>query len=128
MEMTEFGLLGFVVLCIGTALLLIFLVMYLINLVNVPNFRELRLTKIHDGRYIISYTNMYGRWRDNLYDCTDDIGDIRIHNHEGDVIEKIQILSYYRDEYDARLTIDRLLNAVRKSKESKRTVIKTYRR
>ena len=128
MEMTEFGLLGFVVLCISTALLLIFLVMYLIGLVNVPNFRELRLTKVYDERYIINYTNMYGRWRDNLYNCTDDIGDIRIHNCEGDVIERIQILSYYRDEYDARLTIDRLLNAVRKSKESKRTVIKTYRR
>ena len=120
MEMTEFGLLGFVVLCISTALLLIFLVMYLIGLVNVPNFRELRLTKVCDERYIINYTNMYGRWSD--------IGDIRIHNCEGDVIERIQILSYYRDEYDARLTIDRLLNAVRKSKESKRTVIKTYRR
>ena len=128
MEMTEFGLLGFVVLCISTALLLIFLVMYLIGLVNVPNFRELRLTKVCDEMYIINYTNMYGRWRDNLYNCTDDIGDIRIHNCEGDVIERIQILSYYRDEYDARLTIDRLLNAVRKSKESKRTVIKTYRR
>ena len=128
MEMTEFGLLGFVVLCISTALLLIFLVMYLIGLVNVPNFRELRLTKVCDERYIINYTNMYGRWRDNLYNCTDNIGDIRIHNCEGDVIERIQILSYYRDEYDARLTIDRLLNAVRKSKESKRTVIKTYRR
>ena len=128
MEMTEFGLLGFVVLCISTALLLIFLVMYLIGLVNVQNFRELRLTKVCDERYIINYTNMYGRWRDNLYNCTDDIGDIRIHNCEGDVIERIQILSYYRDEYDARLTIDRLLNAVRKSKESKRTVIKTYRR
>lgn len=128
MEMTEFGLLGFVVLCISTALLLIFLVMYLIGLVNVPNFRGLRLTKVCDERYIINYTNMYGRWRDNLYNCTDDIGDIRIHNCEGDVIERIQILSYYRDEYDARLTIDRLLNAVRKSKESKRTVIKTYRR
>lgn len=128
MEMTEFGLLGFVVLCISTALLLIFLVMYLIGLVNVPNFRELRLTKVYDERYIINYTNMYGRWRDNLYNCTDDIGDIRVYNREGDVIERIQILSYYRDEYDARLTIDRLLNAVRKSKESKRTVIKTYRR
>lgn len=128
MEMTGFELLVFVIVCIGATLSLIFLVIYLINLVNVPNFRELRLTKIHDERYIINYTNMYGRWRDNLYDCTDDIGDIRIHNHEGDVIEKIQILSCYRDEYDARLTIDRLLNAVRRSKESRRTVIKTYRR
>lgn len=128
MEMTEFGLLGFVVLCIGTALSLIFLAMYLIGLVNIPNFRKLRITKVCDERYIINYTNMYGRWRNNLYNCTDDIGDIIVHNCEGDVIERIQILSYYRDEYDARLTIDRLLNAVRKSKESKRTVIKTYRR
>lgn len=128
MEMTEFELLGFVVLCISTALSLIFLAMYLIGLVNIPNFRKLRITKVCDERYIINYTNMYGRWRNNLYNCTDDIGDIRVHNCEGDVIERIQILSYYRDEYDARLTIDRLLNAVRKSKESKRTVIKTYRR
>jgi hypothetical protein len=127
MEMTEFGLLGFVVLCIGTTLLLIFLVMYLINLVNVPNFRELRLTKVCEEKYIISYTNMYGKWRNNLFDCTDNIGNIKIYNHAGDVIDKIQVLSCYRDSYDARLTIDRLLNAVRRSKESKRTIIKTFK-
>lgn len=125
--MTEFGLLVFVVLCLSTALSLIFLAIYLINLVDIPNFRELRLTRVCDERYIISYTNMYGRWRDNLFNCTDDIGNIRIVNREGDVIEKIQILSCYKDAYDARLTIDQLLNAVRRSKESKRTVIKTYR-
>lgn len=127
MEMTEFGLLGFVVLCIGTTLLLIFLVMYLINLVNVPNFRELRLTKVCEEKYIISYTNMYGKWRNNLFDCTDNIGNIKIYNHAGDVIDKIQVLSCYRDSYDARLTIERLLNAVRRSKESKRTIIKTFK-
>lgn len=127
MEMTEFGLLGFVVLCIGTTLLLIFLVMYLIGLVNVPNFRELRLTKVCEEKYIISYTNMYGKWRNNLFDCTDNIGNIKIYNHAGDVIDKIQVLSCYRDSYDARLTIDRLLNAVRRSKESKRTIIKTFK-
>lgn len=128
MEMTEFGLLGFVILCLGVTLSLIFLAIYLMNLVNIPNFRKLRITKVCNERYIINYTNMYGRWRNNLYNCTDDIGDIRVHNREGDVIERVQILSYYRDEYDARLTIDRLLNAVRKSEESRRTVIKTYRR
>ena len=127
MEMTEFGLLVFVVFCLGTALSLIFLAIYLMNLVDIPNFRELRLTRVCDERYIISYTNMYGKWRDNLFNCTDNIGNIRIVNREGDVIEKIQILSCYKDAYDARLTIDRLLNAVRRSKESKRTVIKTYR-
>lgn len=125
--MTEFGLLVFVVFCLGTALSLIFLAIYLMNLVDIPNFRELRLTRVCDERYIISYTNMYGKWRDNLFNCTDNIGNIRIVNREGDVIEKIQILSCYKDAYDARLTIDRLLNAVRRSKESKRTVIKTYR-
>lgn len=68
-----------------------------------------------------------GKWRNNLFDCTDNIGNIKIYNHAGDVIDKIQVLSCYRDSYDARLTIDRLLNAVRKSKESKRTIIKTFR-
>jgi hypothetical protein len=127
-NLTGLELLGIVAVCIGVTLSFAFLVVYLIDLIDAPNFRKLRLTKVCEEKYIISYTNMYGRWRDNLYNCTDDIGDIRIHNCEGDVIERIQILSYYRDEYDARLTIDRLLNAVRKSKESKRTVIKTYRR
>lgn len=125
--MTGFELLGFIVLCLGTALSLIFLAIYLMNLVDTPNLRELRLTKVCDEKYIISYTNRYGKWRDNLYDCTDNIGNINVYNREGDVIEKIQIHSCYRREYDARLTINRLLNAVRRSKESKRTVIKTYR-
>lgn len=92
MEMTEFGLLGFVILCLGVTLSLIFLAIYLMNLVNIPNFRKLRITKVCNERYIINYTNMYGRWRNNLYNCTDDIGDIRVHNREGDVIERVQLL------------------------------------
>lgn len=127
MEITGLGLLGFIVVCIGVTLSLAFLVVYLIDLIDTPNFRELRLTKVHEEKYIISYTNKYGRWRDNLFDCTDAVGNIRVYNLTGDVIDKIQVLSCYRDEYDARLTIDRLLNAVRRSKESKRTIIKTFR-
>lgn len=126
-NLTGIELLGIIAVCIGVTLSFAFLVVYLIDLINTPNFRELRLTKVCEEKYIISYTNMYGKWRNNLFDCTDNIGNIKIYNHAGDVIDKIQILSCYRDSYDARLTIDRLLNAVRKSKDSKRTIIKTFR-
>lgn len=126
-NLTGLELFGIVAVCIGVTLSFAFLVVYLINLIDAPNFRKLRLTKVCEEKYIISYTNMYGKWRNNLFDCTDNIGNIKIYNHAGDVIDKIQVLSCYRDSYDARLTIDRLLNAVRKSKESKRTIIKTFR-
>jgi len=126
-NLTGLELLGIVAVCIGVTLSFAFLVVYLIDLIDAPNFRKLRLTKVCEEKYIISYTNMYGKWRNNLFDCTDNIGNIKIYNHAGDVIDKIQVLSCYRDSYDARLTIDRLLNAVRKSKESKRTIIKTFR-
>lgn len=126
-NLTGLELLGIVAVCIGVTLSFAFLVVYLIDLIDAPNFRKLRLTKVCEEKYIISYTNMYGKWRNNLFDCTDNIGNIKIYNHAGDVIDKIQVLSCYRDSYDARLTIDRLLNAVRKSKESKRTIIKTFK-
>lgn len=126
-NLTGLELLGIVAVCIGVTLSFAFLAVYLIDLIDAPNFRKLRLTKVCEEKYIISYTNMYGKWRNNLFDCTDNIGNIKIYNHAGDVIDKIQVLSCYRDSYDARLTIDRLLNAVRKSKESKRTIIKTFR-
>lgn len=126
-NLTGLELLGIVAVCIGVTLSFAFLVVYLIDLIDAPNFRKLRLTKVCEEKYIISYTNMYGKRRNNLFDCTDNIGNIKIYNHAGDVIDKIQVLSCYRDSYDARLTIDRLLNAVRKSKESKRTIIKTFR-
>jgi hypothetical protein len=126
-NLTGIELLGIIAVCIGVTLSFAFLVVYLIDLIDAPNFRELRLTKVCEEKYIISYTNMYGKWRNNLFDCTDNIGNIKIYNCAGDVIDKIQVLSCYRDSYDARLTIDRLLNAVRKSKESKRTIIKTFK-
>ena len=126
-NLTGLELLGIVAVCIGVTLSFAFLVVYLIDLIDAPNFRKLRLTKVCEEKYIISYTNMYGKWRNNLFGCTDNIGNIKIYNHAGDVIDEIQVLSCYRDSYDARLTIDRLLNAVRKSKESKRTIIKTFR-
>lgn len=126
-NLTGLELLGIVAVCIGVTLSFAFLVVYLIDLIDAPNFRKLRLTKVCEEKYIISYTNLYGKWRNNLFDCTDNIGNIKIYNHAGDVIDKIQVLSCYRDSYDARLTIDRLLNAVRRSKESKRTIIKTFK-
>lgn len=126
-NLTGLELLGIVAVCIGVTLSFAFLVVYLIDLIDAPNFRKLRLTKVCEEKYIISYTNMYGKWRNNLFDRTDNIGNIKIYNHAGDVIDKIQVLSCYRDSYDARLTIDRLLNAVRRSKESKRTIIKTFK-
>lgn len=126
-NITGLELLGIIAVCIGVTLSFAFLVVYLIDLIDAPNFRKLRLTKVCEEKYIISYTNMYGKWRNNLFDCTDNIGNIKIYNHAGDVIDKIQVLSCYRDSYDARLTIDRLLNAVRRSKESKRTIIKTFK-
>lgn len=61
-NLTGLELLGIVAVCIGVTLSFAFLVVYLIDLIDAPNFRKLRLTKVCEEKYIISYTNMYGKW------------------------------------------------------------------
>lgn len=99
---------------------------FIIDGINTPNFKNFRVIRVYDSRYTIGYTNIFGRWRDNLFKYTNK-DCINVQNRNGNVIESIKVLSYYLNQQSTSKTVEDIINLVHRSKITTKLIIKTYK-